>query len=135
MNRFETTLKVEVVGEQNFILIEPLVYKRENYTIIVGKGFDFDGASIPRILWTIAGCPMGGLYSAPACIHDALYESKIFDKKTCDKIFHEAMIVSGVDKQLAKEMYLAVRTFGNSAYEESKDINKYRNLIEIKGDW
>jgi hypothetical protein len=135
MNKFLSKLKVEVTGEQSFILLEPLIYKREDYTIIVHTGFDFDGASIPRLLWSIAGCPMGGLYSAPACIHDALYASKIFDKKTCDKIFHEAMLVAGVNRQLAKEMYLAVRAFGSSAYEEAEDIQKYRNLIEIKGDW
>jgi hypothetical protein len=135
MNKFLSKLKVEVTGEQSFILLEPLIYKREDYTIIVHTGFDFDGASIPRLLWSIAGCPMGGLYSAPACIHDALYASKIFDKKTCDKIFHEAMLVAGVNRQLAKEMYLAVRAFGSSTYEEAEDIQKYRNLIEIKGDW
>jgi len=132
MSKFLSTLKIEVVGEQSYILLEPLILEREEYTIIVHKGFDFDGASIPRSLWSIAGCPMGGLYSASACIHDALYASKIFDKETCDNIFLEAMLANGVNEILAKEMFLAVRYFGNSVYEEAENISKYRDLIEIK---
>lgn len=135
MNKFLSTLKVDVVGEQNFILLEPLVYRNKDYDIIVSKGFDFDGASIPRALWSIIGCPMGGLYSSAACIHDALYASKILDRKTCDKLFHEAMLSCNVSESIAKEMYLAVRAFGESTYEESEDMYKYRNLIEIKGEW
>ena len=132
MSSFNTHLDVRHIGIQNFILLSDLIYENSDYIITVSKGFDFDGASIPESLWSIVGCPLGGLYSSPACLHDALYASKIFDRKTCDKLFHEAMLSCGVSQSLAKEMYLAVRVFGQYAYEESNGISKYRDMIKIE---
>ncbi len=131
MPKFSTPLDVRVKGEQLFTLVSPLVYENKKYAITVYSGFEFNGASIPQTLWSIVGCPMGGLYSAAACLHDALYASKLFDRKTCDKLFHEAMISSGVDSALAKKMYLAVRAFGGSAFDDRTDLSETRNLVNI----
>lgn len=132
MKRFSTPLDIRHIGVQSFLLLAPLVYENDTFTITVYEGFDYDGASIPKTLWSIVGCPVGELYSNAACIHDALYASKLFNRKTCDKIFHEAMLSSGVNKSLAKKMYLAVRAFGESAYTDSPDIQKYRNIVKIE---
>lgn len=132
MNGFRTKLRIELKGEQLFVLTALLHYSNKDFDIFINEGFDFDGASIPRIMWSIYGCPFGGLYTLAACLHDALYASKIFDRKTCDKLFYEAMIASGVEKNTALEMYLAVRAGGQSAYDDSEKLQKYRNFIEIK---
>jgi hypothetical protein len=42
-------------------------------TLIVPVGFLSDGASVPRILWTLTGIIPDGLIRAAALIHDALY--------------------------------------------------------------
>lgn len=131
MPKFSTPLDVRIKGEQLFTLVLPLVYENKKYTITVYSGFEFNGASIPQALWSIVGCPMGGLYSAAACLHDALYTSKLFDRKTCDKFFYEAMISCGVDKATAIEMYLAVRAFGQSAYDDRTYLPESRNLVNI----
>lgn len=129
---FITNLDIRHVGAQSFLILNPLIYENDTFIITVYDGFDYDGASIPKSLWGIIGCPVGEIYSSAACIHDALYASRLFNRKTCDKIFHEAMLSSGVSKSLAKKMYLAVRAFGESAYEEGDDLSKYRNLIKIE---
>lgn len=129
--KFLSPLEVRLIGYQSFELLTPLTFENTKFVITVYPGFDYDGASIPEALWSFVGCPMGGLYSAAACIHDALYASKLFDRKTCDKLFYEAMMASKVDKALAKRMYLAVRVFGASAYEDADDLSKYRNLVKI----
>lgn len=132
MNRFITPLDTRLIGEQKFMLIAPLEYENKQIKITIYQSFEFDGASIPESLWTIIGCPFGGLYTKASCLHDALYASHVFDKKTSDKLFHEAMIASGVKEQTAKQMYLAVRAFGDQAYNEKYEIQKNRNLIEVE---
>lgn len=131
MNKFNTPLEVRLIGEQKFMLISTLEYENEVLIIKVNSGFEFDGASIPESLWSIYGCPIGGLYSAPSCLHDALYASHVFDKKESDKLFYQAMIACGVESNKAKQMYLAVRAFGNSSYDEKYELQEIRNLIEV----
>lgn len=132
MNKFNTPLDIRIVGDQLFMLLTALEYEEKEFTIRVYSGFKFDGASIPRILWSIAGCPMGGKYSSASCIHDALYASRLFARKDCDKIFHRAMLASGVDIVTAKQMYLAVRKFGDEPYESKTEIDDAREFVEIK---
>ena len=129
---FNSPLDIRHIGAHTFLLLAPLVYENKQFVITVYDGFDYDGASIPKALWSVIGCPMGELYSSAACIHDALYASRLLDRKSCDKIFHEAMLSSGVDSALAKKMYLAVRAFGESSYLENEELLKYRDLIKIE---
>jgi hypothetical protein len=128
---FLSPLDVRWTGKQSFDLINYLVYENDTFTITIYPSFDYDGASIPRALWSVIGCPMGELYSRAACLHDALYASRIFDRKTCDKLFHEAMLSDGVSRSLAKQMYLAVRAFGDSAFQDG-EVSKYRELIQVE---
>ena len=128
---FLSPLDVRWTGQQSFELLNHLVYENDTFVIKIYPNFDYDGASIPKALWSIIGCPMGELYSRAACLHDALYASRIFDRKTCDKLFHEAMLSDGVSLALAKQMYLAVRGFGYDAYEEG-EISHYRDLISVE---
>ena len=132
MPKFLTTLKVDVLGDNTYKLIAPLIYESKKVLITVHTSFDFDGASIPQSLWTAIGCPMGGKYSRASCLHDALYASRLFSRKDCDKFFHEAMIADGVSKAKALEFYLAVRAFGDSYYDEYENLDKYRNLIQVE---
>ena len=90
MNGFNTPLEVRLIGEQRFKLTNFLEFENHLFKIIVHKDFEFDGASIPKSLWSVYGCPFGGLYSASACLHDALYATHIFSKKDSDKIWHRA---------------------------------------------
>lgn len=80
----------------------------------VPKGFEFDGASVPRILWALLD-PFGEAAEA-AAVHDYLYVTTLKDKQYADKIFREILLDYGVDEKIAELAYRAVRRFGKGNY-------------------
>ena len=105
-------LKVNIVDDNVFILFEDVVVESLGYNITVKKGFDFDGASIPKWLWSIYGSPLNGNYVVASLIHDGLYASQKVSKKISDKIFLDIMKQSNVGYIKRTSMYLAVKMFG-----------------------
>lgn len=103
-------------------LYAPLVYASAilGRTISVPKDFITDFASVPRIpgIWWIAG----GLADEAAAVHDWLYNRKIVDRKTADRIFLEATKASGVSAWRRYIMYAAVRALGWRHYGKGKVI-------------
>lgn len=127
-------LKVNILKEDLFILLEDIEVKALNYTIIVKRGFDFDGASIPKSLWGLFGNPLSGDFRIAALVHDVLYASQVLPRKVCDDIFLELMKIHGVSYAKRYSMYLAVRSVGGFAWEKNKkeDLTKYKNFVIIK---
>ena len=112
LGRFTTQLGIKVIGAQTYEVIAPLVYENLDKRITVKEGFDFDGASVPQWLWGFGLSPMTGGYQKAACLHDALYASEYFDRKTCDELFLQAMEADQVNKTKRYLMYVAVRAAG-----------------------
>ncbi len=58
-------------------LEEPYPYKwvhqGTQYRIIVPAGFQYDGNSVPRLVWTLAGITRDGLNRAAGLVHDFIY--------------------------------------------------------------
>lgn len=90
---------------------------------IVPEGAEINGASIPRLLWTVYGAPMGAYnkgaeasYLNASVIHDFYCDTKGGEEKrtahSTHKAFYYAMLTDGVDPSRAAQMYYAVRTFG-----------------------
>lgn len=127
----ELITKRDMSRDQTWILESPLIYENETYRITVLPGFDFDFASIPWFFRRVLP-KNGAKYDRASCLHDALYASKIFDKQYCDLIFYNAMLEDGVNALVASLMYEAVDTFGDSAYNESDDLIRYRNLVKVE---
>lgn len=101
-------------GKFQVRLLENFIYLSSRGIITVQKGFVCDLASIPQMCQNII-CKVGPLDYA-AVIHDWLYSKKLYDRKTCDVIFYEALLDCGVSKVQALLMYQAVRLFGGSCY-------------------
>ena len=118
---FKTELVVSpMIGTRStFRLKENLVYKlNESFEITALKGFVYDGASIPAILTNLLP-KIGYKYDRASCLHDWLYATAdITDlsRKSCDKIFYQAMRDDKVSWILAQTMFWAVRIFGKSHY-------------------
>ncbi len=74
----------------------------------IAEGFITDGASIPKIFWSLIGGPLGR-YGAAAVVHDYLYIEGTYTRKKTDRIFYEAMTVLKVPWWKRKMMYWAVR--------------------------
>ncbi len=131
-------IDVRFVGEHLAISLLPYHIETKKYNITVLEGFDFDGASIPRVFWSVIGCPFGGLHMVGAFIHDALYASNALSKEECDNVFYELMLANGVDERVAKTMYRAVSMFGHGAYSDTgtkEELRKYKKIVKaVKND-
>src|SRR3972149_385020 len=103
--KFYHPLDMRQVGDQSFILLHRLEYKNADFKISVLKTFDFDGASIPRIFWSLIGSPTTGSYTRAACLHDGLYSSQAFPRKKSDELFLEAMKAGGVGDVCRKLLF------------------------------
>lgn len=108
-------------GSRTFRLTSPFRYDSRIGWIEVPVGFLTDGASIPRIFWTIFS-PTGSYFEA-ALIHDYLYSQVSkwhIDRAMADRIFLDAMEDIGVGWLTRKTIYRAVRLGGWKGYKKSK---------------
>ncbi len=71
-----------------------------------------DGASIPRVFWSIIGAPYTGKYREASVIHDYYCETRSRHWKAVHRVFLDGMLARGVNKIKAELMYLAVYRFG-----------------------
>ena len=125
-------LKVNIVDDNVFILFEDVVVESLGYNITVKKGFDFDGASIPKWLWSIYGAPLNGNYVVASLIHDGLYASQKVSKRISDKIFLDVMKQSNVGYIKRTSMYLAVTMFGGKDWKEASEYkDEYTNYVDV----
>jgi len=70
-----------------------------------------NGASIPKVFWSIIGSPFVGKYRRPSVFHDVYCQSHL---RACDdvhKMFLEAMLLDGVSGAKAELMYDAVNKY------------------------
>ena len=126
------TLELEIINENLFILSKDKVVESLGYSITVKKGFDFDGASIPKWLWSIYGSPLNGNYVVASLIHDGLYASQKVSKKVSDKIFLDIMKQSNVGYIKRTSMYLAVKMFGGKDWKEASEYkDEYINYVVV----
>ena len=125
-------LKVNIVDDNVFILFEDVAVESLGYSITVKKGFDFDGASIPKWLWSIYGSPLNGNYVVASLIHDGLYASQKVSKIISDKIFLDVMKQSNVGYIKRTSMYLAVAMFGGKDWKEASEYkDEYTNYVDV----
>ena len=109
---FVTPLEVEALPDGNsWRLVAPLVYVSNIIgPLRIPTGFITDFASVPRL--PLAYMLMGGVAHKAAVVHDFLYQFGSVDRRTADRVFKEAMEVTGVSAWRRYPMYLAVRLFG-----------------------
>ena len=94
-------------------LIEPFEYIAADGTHWpVPAGALVDGASIPRVFWSIIGGPFEGLYREPSVVHDHYCDVRTRPFQAVHSAFFEAMLTSGVPDSRAWLMYKAVSQFG-----------------------
>ena len=125
-------LELEIIDDNLFILSKDKSVESLGYSVTVKKGFDFDGASIPKWLWSIYGSPLNGNYVVASLIHDGLYASQKVTKSVSDKIFLDVMKQSNVGYIKRTSMYLAVKMFGGKDWKEaSKCKDDYTNYVDV----
>lgn len=87
--------------------------------ITVKAGFVTDGASVPRLLWRVAGDPMEVPRIYAAIVHDWIYSGgdRRFDREEADCIYRDYNIALGMSKFRAYIEYYALRLFGGGHWE------------------
>lgn len=104
-----------------------------------------DGASIPRLLWSLIGSPMVDhrIFKA-AAVHDQLYKSlgtTYFEpcrltRAECDRVFYRALRAAGVSRTKAALYYLGVRVGGwagwNRYARDPAEVERQSQLLEIE---
>lgn len=111
-------LKPDLKNPLQWVILEPLTWRDPLHgAITVLPGARTDGASIPRLLWTLAGAPLRDNRVTPAAIiHDQLYATcglnGQLSRKSCDAIFYRALLAAGCPKHRACLYWSGVRTGG-----------------------
>jgi hypothetical protein len=109
--------------------------------LLVPKLTESDGASVPRILWTITGITPDGLVRAAAAVHDMLYrfggrlppgwlleikgdewvtlvDMQVYTRRDADRLFARIMRDAGVPKWKRRLAFLGVRLGGYWSWVE-----------------
>lgn len=76
------------------------------------RGSRINGASIPRVLWSLIGDPYTGDYRRASVVHDVACEHRNRPYQDVHRMFYEAMLADGLRPSKAWVMYQAVRAFG-----------------------
>jgi hypothetical protein len=87
----------------DFIYVDP-----SEVQWLAPKGWVVDGASIPRIAWTLVGGPFEGKYRDASVIHDVACDQKAQPWELVHLTFYYGMRASGVKHGAALLMYWAV---------------------------
>lgn len=125
---------LERIDSKNYKINSNLSFENNDFKVTVKKGLVTDGASIPRIFWSIIGCPSNGKYVGSAIIHDGLYMSEIISRKDADKIFLDMLKHNGIGYIKRNLMYFAVRLGGYFVWrkhnQDTVSLNKKFVLVE-----
>lgn len=100
-------------NDQYMILLEDFSYiDPDEKTWTAKYGTVIDGASIPRIFWTVVGSPYTGKYRTGAIVHDAYCMSRSETWRDTHRMFYNACRSSGTTESFAKLLYWTVYQFG-----------------------
>lgn len=98
-------------------------------TITIPAGFTYDGASVPRWLWSLTGLGIDGLHRAACLVHDYLYvqrgkiisfdgaEKISLNREQVDMIFKQMLIDASIAEHRIAIAYKGVRWFGQSYWD------------------
>jgi len=125
----ELATKVSDNGRRR-VLLKDFTYENDKYRITVKAGFSTDGASIPRVMWSVISSPFYGPIIYGAIVHDGLYTAMKLSRKESDELLKEMTLESGYSKVKAELVYNAVRAFGGSHW--SKDTTDKKDLVIIE---
>ena len=126
--------KIQEINNREYRVIRNYKAVLPNDDVIrVNAGFVYDGASIPRLFWSLIGSPFTGTHTRAAFIHDALYAAQSYDRKICDWIFLQVLQEHGCSWIKRNILWLAVRIFGGFVWKKhtEESISKAKKLVAV----
>lgn len=95
----------------------------------IPAGYEWDGATIPRVFWSLVGGPFDLQIVAASLVHDWLYFTRLWDRKKADRALRDLMVAAGAPQKRARVIYRAVRVFGALFYRRTKADREYACLL------
>jgi len=89
----------------------------------IPRGWVTDGASIPRIFWSIIGHPFLSIYRDAALRHDVQYELGVVARDLIDQQFLRDLKTAGMGILKRTMMYSAVRLAGGQHYNTGENLS------------
>lgn len=115
---FHSSVCIKPHKAYHYMTCAPITVTVDNSTLVIPQDFDTDLASIPRWLWSIIA-PSRSEFIPASILHDYLYTCHNgFERQQVDRIFYNVLLANGVPKLRAYQMYVAVRLFGKSNFNE-----------------
>ena len=105
-------LRVEFRARGRVALLSSLRWRTTTTHIVVPKGFETDGATIPALFWPIMGHPLSGSLVKATTLHDWEIVTRHAPSAVVHKRFYEALRSLGVGRFRSSLLYRAVRLFG-----------------------
>lgn len=118
---FRTELRLQLVDDLYFMLLQPFVVELDDQTLIVPPDFLTDFDSVPKV--PLLYLLFSGQGKKAAVMHDFLYsagaprEFKLLGRRWADRAYWRGMIDSGVESGIAEAKYSGVRLGGESHWE------------------
>lgn len=97
----------------------------EDFSFDILKGFVWDGATIPKVVWSLVGSATENDFLIPSLVHDYILESKNYIMhntlhckynlkeyiEITSDIFYNLLLIQGVNKNKARIMSWFVNTY------------------------
>lgn len=114
VGEYSGTVKAEwLTKTREMKLLEPFAFKGPDCKVWpVPKGAIVDGASIPKIFWSVIGGPFEGRYRDASVVHDYYCKVQSEPSDEVHEMFYNAMLANGVDSIKAGLMFYAVSWYG-----------------------
>lgn len=114
VGEYSGTVKAEwLTKTREMKLLEPFAFKGPDCKVWpVPKDAIVDGASIPKVFWSLIGGPFEGRYRDASVVHDYYCKVRTEPWEEVHEMFYHAMLANGVDSSKAGAMFYAVRWFG-----------------------
>ncbi len=119
----------------DYVLAEPFAawLTKMGAQVVISAGFRTDGASVPRVVWTILGVDrLHPSIASAAVVHDALYAAHLTTRAQADRAFYILAKQNGLARHRAAIMWGALRLFGWVAWRRTKfQIDRARLVVDI----
>lgn len=125
-----------------YFISDSEAYLLEDYTIdtIIGKitikrAFIFDGASIPKLFWTLLGeQPFSGKIIPAAICHDILFRTHFVSCLKANDVWNDLCVRNKVAIGKRVIMTQTLNAFGWIAYNKNKpkDIEYYKQFLIVE---
>jgi hypothetical protein len=111
---FLTTPKAELLDDGRALrLLEDFVYvDPDKKPWIARKDLIVDGATIPRVFWSVTGGPLEGQFRNASIVHDEACDRMADPWEDVHLMFYNACRCGGLPETKAKILYAAVYHFG-----------------------